>query len=334
MALAWAWAGLVIERDHLDRWWLGVVLLLGATVASSWLSVRTSRGVTAIAWFEVGAGVLLLIGDALVYEVGRSQSLPWAWPAAGIIAVAIAGGIRPALAAATVVSVASFAGESLLRDELQLVSATASKSALMFLAALSAAQVAAILRRAEAEISTARAREEMGRVLHDGVLQTLAVVQRRSDDDDLVALATEQERDLRSYLFGEERMPDSLAVALRAVADDESRRHRIEVQTVIADDLPELEAPKVLALAGAVREAVTNAAKHAEVTSVSLYAEPADDGGAYCSVMDRGVGFDAESTSAGRGIRHSIDARLSELGGRYRIASAPGRGTEVEMWLS
>ena len=43
------------------------------------------------------------------------------------------------------------------------------------------------LREASTQISAARAREEMAATLHDGVLQTLAVIQRRSDDVELVA---------------------------------------------------------------------------------------------------------------------------------------------------
>jgi signal transduction histidine kinase len=78
-----------------------------------------------------------------------------------------------------------------------------------------------LLRRAEKEISAARAREDLATTLHDGVLQTLAIIERRSTDQELVRLAREQDRELRSYLFGDYLAPDDgrdLGAALRRVA--------------------------------------------------------------------------------------------------------------------
>ncbi|MGI9602227.1 MAG: DUF5931 domain-containing protein, partial [Acidimicrobiales bacterium] len=185
LTLGWAWVGLVVERTHLERAWLGIALLLAATAVTLVITASVAQGQTArqqlrlnVVEVTVAAGLLLL--EPLVYDAGRHQSLAWAWPAAGIIAVAIAAGMGWGIAAALFLSVASWVGESLLRDEFVWSTATASKTALLLLAAVAAAMVAKVLREAEQEISTARAREEMGRVMHDGVLQTLAVVQRRS----------------------------------------------------------------------------------------------------------------------------------------------------------
>ncbi len=336
LALGWACAGVALERDHLDRLWLAILLLAAAAVVTTLASRRVGDPTWArsILVVELAVGCALLVADAAVYDAARAQSLAWAWPAAGIMAVALSLGVAAALAAAGLIGTASLIGESLLRDELQWTSSTASKTALLVLAAVAAARIAAILRLAEREISAVRAREDVARVLHDGVLQTLAVVQRRSGDADLRALASEQERDLRSFLFEGERPPESLRRALRLASDEVARRHGVSIDAVIADDLPELSPHKAGALAGAVREALTNSAKHSGATSVSLYAEPADSGGVYCSVRDDGRGFDPEEATAGRGLSDSVRARVNGLGGRVEITSAPSRGTEVEMWLS
>ncbi len=336
-ALVWAWVGLVVERDHSDQLWVGIVGLGLATV----LTVAALRTLGAaftparrrrLAGVEVVLGGCLLIADAWVYNVGREQSLPWAWPAAGVIAVALAYGLTHAVTAAVLLSVASFAGESLLRDDFQWTVSSASKSALLVLAAISGAAVARVMRQAEAEISSARAREEMGRVLHDGVLQTLAVVQRRSEDADLRSLAKDQERDLRRYLYDAPSAPTGFVASLRAAAAEIERREKVEVAVVLADDLPEPSASVGEAIVGAAKEALTNAAKHGGGDRISLFAEP-DESGVYCTVNDNGVGFDVSQPSHGRGLEHSIRRRITEVGGRVTISSKPGHGTEVELWV-
>jgi signal transduction histidine kinase len=203
---------------------------------------------------------------------------------------------------------------------------------------------ARLLRRAEQEISAARAREDaararedMARTLHDGVLQTLAVVERRTDDPVLARLAREQERDLREYLFGTGHdaivgAGGDLGSALRANAGRFEDSFGGRVQVLVADDLPALGPDAVEALAGAVGEALTNAGKHGAADRVTVYVEPEQDG-VFCSVKDNGRGFDVAATPEGIGLTRSIRGRLAEAGGRVELRSRPGDGAEVCLWL-
>ena len=340
LALGWAWVGLVLERDHLDRPWLAIVALAAATSLTVWITVVVTRGIESVfgpvyiaGELTLGAGLLVM--DGVVYDALRQQSLPWAWPAAGIITAAVVGGVRWGLMASALVAAASFGGESLLRDAPQWTISSASKSALFVLAAVAAGAVARRLRDAEEAISLVRSREEMARVLHDGVLQTLAVINRRSADEDLRALAAEQERELRAYISAQSYGQAPLTAALGHIVDLVLRRHGLAVEVVVAEDLPEIDDVSVGALTGAVGEALANAAKHSGADRVVVFVEPGPGNGeVFCSVRDNGTGFDLEETQSGLGLRHSIRGRIEEIGGRVAIDTRTGRGTEVRLWVS
>ena len=337
-ALTWAWVGLILERDDLDRQWLAIAALSVATavtVVATGFAARQAQAVF-VPWLvvvELGVGLSLLVLDGVVYDAAREQSLPWAWPAAAIITAAVLWGTWVGLLAAGLMAVASFTGESVLRGSVDWSVTAASKSALYGLAAIAAGTVAARLREAETEISTVRAREEVARTLHDGVLQTLAVIQRRSEDDELRLLARDQERDLRTFLFERDRPSTDLAASLRAACDLVARRHAVDVQVILADDLPDVSASVSHALVGAVQEAVTNAAKHSGAARIVVFAEPSDDDGTvFCSVRDDGCGFECEPEFVGEGLRRSIRGRIDDVGGRVEVDSKRGRGTEVRLW--
>jgi signal transduction histidine kinase len=83
----------------------------------------------------------------------------------------------------------------------------------------------------------------------------------------------------------------------------------------------------------AAREALVNAAKHAGVETVSLYAEIGPDE-ATVFVRDRGVGFDPEQVPDDRhGLSGSVVGRMQRHGGTARVTSRPGEGTEVELTM-
>ena len=339
LTLGWAWIGLVLQRSDLEHAALAIAGLLAATavtvVATTLAASDDGRSFApSFIGIELAVGAGLLVLDGVVYDPSRSQSLPWAWPGAGVISAAVAGGAVYAVASALGMALASFVGESILRGQAEWNVSAASKSALFLLAGLAAARVTGRLRDAEAHIASTRARDEVARTLHDGVLQTLAVIQRRSDDDFLRALARDQERDLRAFLFDGGRDASDLATELRAAGDTAARRFDIEPQVVIAEDLPRLDPVRAGAIAGAVTEALTNAAKHSGAERIVVFAEPTEvDGEVFCSIRDNGSGFDSGATASGEGIRRSIRQRIAEVGGRVEIDSRPGRGTEVRLWV-
>ena len=178
-------------------------------------------------------------------------------------------------------------------------------------------------------------RAEVAAHLHDSVLQTLALVQRRVDDPAEVAkLARRQERELRSWLAGSEpaRPQERLADALRGAAEEVEETHGAPVDTVVVGDAPLDQ--RLEALVAATREALTNAAKFASAGGpVRLYAE-IEDGGTRVYVDDRGPGFDPDRIPEDRrGLRESIIGRMNRHGGRVEIRSNPDAGTEVELTM-
>jgi signal transduction histidine kinase len=177
-------------------------------------------------------------------------------------------------------------------------------------------------------------RAEMAAHLHDSVLQTLALVQRRSTDpQEVAALARRQERELRAWL-AERPAPGksaSLAPALEAAAAEVEERHGVPVEVVVVGER-ELDA-NLEALVAAAREAMTNAAKFGAGSPVDVYAESNSDA-VHVYVRDRGPGFDPADLPPDRqGVRESIVGRMERHGGRARIASDPETGTEVELEL-
>ena len=182
--------------------------------------------------------------------------------------------------------------------------------------------VATRLHDAERRVTTARAREEVARTLHDGVLQTLAVVQRRSPDPDLVDLAREQELELREFLFGFEPGRSDLGPALRQAASKAERHHDLRVSVILADE-PKVGDDVVRALVGAVSEALTNATKHGDATHATVYVEQPDEGGVFCSVKDDGRGFDDAATPRASASADRSGAASTRSAGGSRSTVAP-----------
>jgi signal transduction histidine kinase len=199
--------------------------------------------------------------------------------------------------------------------------------------------------RSRERAARSREREEMGRTLHDSVLQSLALVQRRGrelasrdqvpgpDVGELVRVAEDEERALRALLQREpEDAPDGtvpLRTVLRSAAFGVSEIP-VSVSTVDPIWVPAGAAEEI---SSAVRQALENVVHHASATTVTVFGER-DDTEISISVRDDGIGFDLDEEqlrAAGKlGIARSMRGRIEQLGGTMRIRTAPGRGTEVE----
>jgi signal transduction histidine kinase/phage shock protein PspC (stress-responsive transcriptional regulator) len=194
--------------------------------------------------------------------------------------------------------------------------------------------VTAWSKRRQAERFAAVRNEEraaMAARVHDSVLQTLTLIQRRADDPkEVTRLARTEERALRSWLYAPVGATGTLVAALSGVvaateADYDARIDLVTVGDTVVDD-------RVAALVAATREAVVNAAKHADAPA-SVYAEVTDSE-VEVNVKDLGRGFDPDAVSDDRhGLSESILARMQSVDGRATVRSAPGEGTEVRLLL-
>jgi signal transduction histidine kinase len=172
-------------------------------------------------------------------------------------------------------------------------------------------------------------------VLHDTVLQTLALVETRAaaSDPDLARAARDADRDLRRFLFGAaSRDRHTLESRVRSAVERATAHDDVDVTINVLDDGCTADAQAQNALAGAVGEAVKNAVKHANASRIVVFVETDDDGDVFATVRDDGVGFDQHRTVPGQGITGSIAERMRDVGGRSEIVSKVGSGTEVALW--
>jgi signal transduction histidine kinase len=182
----------------------------------------------------------------------------------------------------------------------------------------------------------AEERADMAARVHDSVLQTLALIQRRADDPQQVtSLARAQERELRAWLF-DGRAPGALdeagmtlAGGIRQIQQEVEEQHGIAVEVVIVGDCALTD--DLRALLAAAREATVNAAKWSGAGVVSLFAE-VEPGQVSLYVRDRGRGFDPDSVPGDRkGLAESVRGRVTRRGGSATVRSSPGEGTEVSL---
>ena len=193
---------------------------------------------------------------------------------------------------------------------------------------------------AERSAATAAERTRLARVVHDGVLQVLALVQRRGnelggDGPELARLAGEQERELRTLIREEAAVTTpgleqtlDLVVELGRLERDRS----VTVATPATPvELPEATARELIAVVGACRD---NVATHVGAEAPVWVLLQATPDRVELSVRDEGPGIPPgrleEAATQGRlGVSQSIRGRVADLGGTATLDTGPW-GTEWE----
>jgi signal transduction histidine kinase/phage shock protein PspC (stress-responsive transcriptional regulator) len=299
-------------------------------------------------WVASGIAVTL-VGAALVWREADEQQRR-RWKGSGVVGAVIGSGGRSALwriltgAVLVITGIAVFLARSVNIDQMQFA-LLAVIAALVGVAVLTVPFWLRLVRdlgdeRKERIRSEERA--EIAAHLHDSVLQTLALIQKQSEAPrEVLRLARGQERQLRGWLYGPSGYgggraladggltPEVLSAAIARACGEVEDTFAIKVQHVVVGDCPLDE--RLTGLVYAAREATVNAAKHAGVGEVSVYAEVEADS-VEIFVRDRGKGFDPAAVPEDRhGLADSIRGRMERNGGELRLRTGLGEGTEVQL---
>nr|WP_281289175.1 PspC domain-containing protein [Leekyejoonella antrihumi] len=187
------------------------------------------------------------------------------------------------------------------------------------------------LKQEEAGRIRATEKADIAAHLHDSVLQTLALIQRRSGDAQAVQLlARAQERELREWLYAQDNQRDAtLAALVSATVHEVEELHGVPIDLVVSGDRPVDDGGQ--ALVGSLREAAANAVRHG-APPVSVYFEVGATA-VEAFVRDHGEGFDLDEVPGDRlGVRESILGRMRRHGGDAVVRRRED-GTEVSLRL-
>lgn len=347
--VATAASTVLLDRGDVHRSltaWVSVLGLLAATGAASGLASRDVRWARhpALLMLDLCLAVAVTVADGWAFYGDHAvtvAALGTVWSLSVIASVGISWGPASGAAAGVCMAIGRLVGgaapndDGLLRFERYRPPSSAGTIVIVVitvLAGVGAGVLRNALRTTHGQAAARRARQEMAATLHDGVLQSLAYIMRRAADPDIARVARDADIELRARLaLPTDEAAENLATAITQSARRAEHQLGCHLELAIDEELRTPSADVIAALTGAVTEAITNAAKHAEASRVTVFAT-SDDHGIQVSVTDNGKGFDPAAVPPGGGLDQSLRARMRNAGGEARIKSTPGQGTTVELW--
>ncbi len=351
--MGWTISALVLSRHAVTHNALAIsaaAVAFAFCVASSvdaW-RLKQHRQVIGFTIADVAIGLMLMTIDGYAFTTGHvfgaGQTLTASWPMVAALATGFSLGMGWGAGAGFILGLGRVVGGYANARWHNLGIDWADVAAGVTLYTASGAVggwVLTLLRRSDEALASSLAaqaalaeRHNVASRLHDTVLQTLAVVARRGDDD-VADLARRTDRELRAFLFSDDASACELLAGFKSVAAEVSQRFDRDITTSFGggiDDRPTSPDARNAVL-GATREALSNACKHAAASSINLFAQRTDRNGLFVSIRDDGTGFETGAVEQGHGLQHSIRERIAAVGGTVIIETEPGAGTDVQMSL-
>lgn len=318
------------------------VAMVAWTAVSIWAYLEPARRRPPLLLADLAIAISLIALSPVIKGAGFNATLPGFWVMGALLAWAVHWRWIGGLVAGTALSVVDL---SVRQDIAQVNYANAfllvlGGTIIGFLVE-SLQLMAAERDRAQRAAAAAVERARLARAVHDGVLQVLALVQRRGAElggaaAELGRLAGEQEQALRTLIRAQDAVGSTanqamvdLAVAVSALGA------RPGVQVAAPGTAVEVPRRTATELTAAVGACLDNVSTHVGQGAPCWVLLEAFTDRVEVSVRDEGPGIPegrlAEADREGRlGVVESIRGRLTELGGTATLHTGPD-GTEWEL---
>lgn len=346
LSFAFTAALILKDLDAFARPWAAVaaVLVMAAwTALAPWLyRLRPVPGLVLAA--DLGISVLLILASRWVQDpasiTSGAATLPSFWVSACVLAWAVVRGPVGGLVSAAAIAVADLGviGDDFNRTtveniaQLLIIGIVVGWISRLGVAAERSQSEAAALRAATVE------REKLAAEIHDGVLQILSLVRRRTSGlpaelGELADLAGDQEAALRALAVGRMSSSEPGVADLREFLQKQARAN---VMVSAPAEPVLLKTAVAREVAAAVAAALDNVEKHVGAGAPAWVFIENDSTEVVVTVRDNGPGVTAErlalAREAGRlGVAASIEGRMRSIGGSALVVSGGGQGTEVEL---